>query len=313
MLEKIKNFKRFSFIATAATYFLIFVGGLVRVSGAGLGCPDWPKCFGRWIPPTNAGQLPPDMDPSMFNFTLAWIEYINRLVGVTIGFLIVIVAFLAIKNFRNYPRIIIPSILAALLVAFQGWQGSRVVASELEPIIVTTHMVIAFIIVSLLLYVSLQAHRLAGSDAEKNTKYPAGMKLWIGLLWVMVIIQVMMGTQVRSAIEINARQFPQLTASDWLDKVGMVSHTHSILGVMVIFLAFFVVFKLLAGGGRPSLLVRQSSISIIILICIQLLLGIVLYIGAIPPVMQVLHLWIASLITGLCLILYTAMKKEQEN
>ncbi|PKK83129.1 MAG: hypothetical protein CVT49_09985 [candidate division Zixibacteria bacterium HGW-Zixibacteria-1] len=313
MLEKIKNFKKFAIIATVATYFLIFVGGLVRVSGAGLGCPDWPKCFGRWVPPTSAAQLPPDMDPAMFNFTLAWIEYINRLVGVTIGFLIVIVAFLAIRNFRNRPKIIVPSILAALLVAFQGWQGSRVVASELEPIIVTAHMVIAFIIVSLLLYVSLQARHLAKPDAEKDARYPAGMKLWIGLLWIVVIIQVIMGTQVRSAIEINARQFPELPASAWLDKVGIISHVHTILGTIVTFLAFFAVFRLLAGGSRPSTLVKQSSFGIIILVCLQLLLGITLYIGAIPPVMQVLHLWTASLIIGLCLILYTAMKKKQEN
>ncbi len=74
-----KRFRHLALFATFATYFAIFMGGLVRVSGAGLGCPDWPKCFGRWFPPTSLSQLPPEIDPSLFNLTLAWIEYINRL------------------------------------------------------------------------------------------------------------------------------------------------------------------------------------------------------------------------------------------
>jgi len=187
MEKKLLNFKRLSIITTIFTYILIFLGGLVRVSGAGLGCPDWPKCFGRWIPPTDVSQLPANMDPGLFNFTLAWIEYVNRLAGVMIGLLIAAVGILAIKNFRHYPKILIPAILAALLVAFQGWQGSQVVASELEPIIVSVHMAIAFVIISLLLYITQQAHYLQSPGLEKSAQYPAGMSRWFGLLWLVVI------------------------------------------------------------------------------------------------------------------------------
>ena len=94
-------FKRSVLTSVLSTYFLIFIGGLVRVSGAGLGCPDWPKCFGRWIPPISARQLPIDIDPSLFNFTLAWIEYINRMIGVFVGLSILLTAILALRYFRN--------------------------------------------------------------------------------------------------------------------------------------------------------------------------------------------------------------------
>jgi len=98
--QKVRNFQRLSLITTLATFFLIFVGGLVRVSGAGLGCPDWPKCFGRWIPPLRAEDLPAGFDEQTFNVTLAWIEYINRLIGVIVGFLILATALMALKHFR---------------------------------------------------------------------------------------------------------------------------------------------------------------------------------------------------------------------
>jgi len=81
-------FQKLALATTATTYLLILVGGLVRAAGAGLGCPDWPKCFGSWVPPTGADQLPPGFDPAQFNPALAWTEYLNRLLGVLVGCLI---------------------------------------------------------------------------------------------------------------------------------------------------------------------------------------------------------------------------------
>jgi len=96
-------------MAAVVTYLLIFTGGLVRVSGSGLGCPDWPKCFGRWIPPTSVSQLPPDWDPAQFNFTLAWIEYLNRLFGVFTGLIILVAAILAVKHFAKVQESFFPA------------------------------------------------------------------------------------------------------------------------------------------------------------------------------------------------------------
>ena len=83
-----------------ARYALILVGSLVRVSGAGLGCPDWPRCFGSWIPPASAAELPPQFDASQFNPSLMWTEYVNRLLGVTVGFSILAATVSAWRHHR---------------------------------------------------------------------------------------------------------------------------------------------------------------------------------------------------------------------
>ncbi len=93
-----------------------------------------------------------------------------------------ITALLALKNFRHVPRIVYPAAGAAVLVAFQGWQGSVVVASELEPIIVTVHMLLALIIVSLLIYVTQQAYYLEIPHEGDRTGFPKKMTLWIAVL-----------------------------------------------------------------------------------------------------------------------------------
>ena len=88
------------------TYALIFIGGFVRVTDSGLGCPDWPKCFNRWYPPLSTLDIPQDFidyydnyncvkgeNCDQFDISKAWIEYLNRLFGVITGFVITIMLF----------------------------------------------------------------------------------------------------------------------------------------------------------------------------------------------------------------------------
>src|SRR5437868_8273358 len=111
---RFSSFQRLALATTATTYLLILVGGLVRASGAGLGCPDWPKCFGRWIPPLSKKDVPAAIDPSLFNVTKAWTEYVNRLLGVSVGLLIFSTLVLAFLHHRHARRILVPTITAFL-------------------------------------------------------------------------------------------------------------------------------------------------------------------------------------------------------
>lgn len=305
-------YRRMAFISTTAVYLLIFIGGLVRVAGAGLGCPDWPKCFGHWIPPVSISQLPPDIDPALFNFTLAWIEYINRLIGVFIGILILVTAVLAVKYYRNVPKIMYTTIAAALLVGFQGWYGSLVVGSGLLPITITIHMLLALLIVCMLIYVTQSAFYQENPDSDKGAVYPANARTWTWFLAGAAVIQVVLGTQIRSALEILREKFPLLTASEWLDLTGVVQNIHWVLGVAMFFISWHIGIKILKFSERLPLLVKQSAVGIMALVILQLVIGLVVVTAGLPALAQLFHLWVASLYLGLIVLLSIALKRGEE-
>ena len=117
----LNRFQKLALTTVAATLFLILVGSLVRATGAGLGCPDWPKCFGVWIPPTSLADLPAGYDPADFNVFKTWTEYINRLIGVVIGLLIIIAtAFTSLSYRRKRPVVTYAAWAAFVLVLVQG-------------------------------------------------------------------------------------------------------------------------------------------------------------------------------------------------
>lgn len=307
-----RRFRLFALAGTAATYFLIFVGGLVRVAGAGLGCPDWPKCFGRWFPPTSISQLPPDIDPATFNFALAWIEYVNRLIGMTVGLLIGSAAIWALISYRRYPKIVIPAAIAGVMVAYQGWQGGQVVSSELEPLLVSVHMGLAFIIAALMLYVTLQAWYI---EKEKVSPVPVDGNASIGgLPWqlaglsIIAIIQVISGTQVRTALEMAAEAFPHLPPSEWLDKAGSIHLIHTGLGVILTLATWKIGSKILRVTTQD--IVIRGAWAAMILAAGQLLIGAILSLAGIPGILRLFHLLLSGLYMGMLVLLYSALHRE---
>lgn len=297
-------FKRSVLTSVLSTYFLIFIGGLVRVSGAGLGCPDWPKCFGRWIPPISARQLPIDIDPSLFNFTLAWIEYINRMIGVFVGLSILLTAILALRYFRNNKKILYPSILAVFLVTFQGWQGGQVVASELEPMLVSSHLIIALLIVSTLLYV-LQQINFMENRTVKNSTYQRKIKCAVLALWIFMGIQIVIGTQVRSAIESHVNLYPLLNATEVLSEIKSIDLLHRTTGLLAVVMSLTLSIYLTKKETKSQL--RAFSIALSLVIMVQLLVGITLAYFGLAALAQLVHLWLASLLAGILLLIYTSL------
>jgi heme a synthase len=285
---RLTSFQRLALWTTAATYFLILVGGLVRASGAGLGCPDWPRCFGSWIPPASAAELPPQFDVSQFNATLMWTEYLNRLLGVTVGFLILATTVSAWRHHRRDPRIVWTTTFALLLTGFQGWLGGRVVAHELAAWIVTVHMIVALIIVQMLLYVTVSAQGAPRAQGAKGAR---------GAMFVLILItlvQIAFGTQVRGAVDtaLDAGVARDLA----LGAVGQLDYLHRDLA-----------FAVVAGAAAVWLWLRSKhagtvvvwwALVVLVLATLQVALGAVMAYGSLLPAAQVGHLTVASLLLG---------------
>jgi heme a synthase len=312
---QLTRFRRWAVASTLIVYFLIFVGGLVRVSGAGMGCPDWPKCFGLWIPPTDASELPPQYDKTNFNVVLTWVEYINRLIGVFTGFVILITAALAVKNFRRVPKILVPTVAALVLTGVQGWLGKVVVATDLHPVIVTLHLVLALIIVSILVYAAQQAYYLEspnaiyrGSASHEKTSIPAHH--WILVLWIAALAQVALGTQVREKLELLVSIFPLMTEPEWIEETGLIGKLHGAYGTLLSAATWVCGYRILRMPALPPL-VRNSTYLIMGLMLAQLIVGISLVKVGIPQVMQIFHQWISSLYIGALLALYVALKPSR--
>ena len=305
-----KRLRAWALASTIATFLLIFVGGLVRVSGAGLGCPDWPKCYGRWMPPTSLAQLPPDVDPSTFNLTLAWIEYTNRLIGVVIGLFILTTAILAWKYARPKRRIFYPALAALVLVALEGWQGGAVVGTKLAALVVTVHMVLAFLIASVLIYLTLQLHWEVEGVAARSEPRSRSLTRWLWPLWIVAVVSVAFGTQVRSEVEALTAQFPSEAIATLMTSVGWIKLAHPVVGGALLVATWWVGLSLLWKANVTTPLARSAAWALMILSVLQMTLGLTLVGVGLPAALRVLHLWLSSFYVGALVVLHVTLHSQ---
>jgi heme a synthase len=295
------SFQRLAVWTTATTYVLILVGGLVRASGAGLGCPDWPRCFGSWIPPASAAELPAPFDVSQFNPTLMWTEYLNRLLGVAVGFLIFATLISAIRHHRRVPGILWPTVAAFLLTGFQGWLGGRVVAHELAAWIVTVHLIVALVIVSLLVYATLYAFYRTGASGAAlpppRIDLPAQRRLaWLtGAVIGVTLAQVALGAQVRGRVDAALDAGTPRTAA--LGMVGDYDRWHRDTAAVVVGGTVLLLLLVVTQTGVPRAVARVAYVTAGF-VGLQVAIGLTMAYLGLTPALQVAHLSTSSLLLG---------------
>ena len=296
-----RGFRHIAVATTAATFLLIAAGGFVRAAGAGLGCPDWPRCFGRWIPPTDASQLPPEIDPARFDFALAWIEYVNRLLGVVVGLLIVAVLISAWHVHRRRPAILVPAAVTALLVAFQGWFGGQVVAHELDPRLVTVHLFVALAIVGLLLHLVVQGFDAEGGRLPRPPAEAAPLFRLSLVVLVAAVAQMVLGAFLRGGLEGVLAADPDLERARLIGRAGASDEVHRTGALVVVLLCAWLLWqarvRLPESPGLRRLLQAPAWLTLA-----QTAAGLGLVSLALPPVLQLVHLVLGSLLFG-CLVL----------
>ena len=318
-IKKQNRFRRFGILTIAAVFFLIFIGGLVRSTGSGMGCPDWPKCFGQFIPPTDVSELPADYKTKFavvgkeiadFDAFKTWTEYYNRLVGVVIGLLILLTVVFAIPYLRsNNKKIFWLSFLAFVLVGIQGWIGAKVVFSDLATYMVSIHMLIALVIVALLIYTITASQDFI---IEQQFDY-APLKSLIFLSLIISLVQTVSGTQVREAVDEVAQRFDNRWL--WTEELGLIFKAHRSWSILNLGLSAFLMIQFKKLFERNSILYK-ASLALVLLMSTQALTGAVLANLGFPKQFQSIHLTLGSLTAGMQIFIAilvltkTKIKKE---
>ena len=299
MPRRLTSFQTLALLTTGVTYVLILVGGLVRASGAGLGCPDWPKCFGSWIPPASVADLPAGFDPAQFNPTLMWTEYLNRVLGVIVGLLIFATLVSAFRHHRRTPSILWPTLAAFLLVGFQGWLGGVVVEHELAAWIVTAHLLVALVIVSLLLFSTVYAFFGTGTSEPSPRRSPI---IWSSLaLIILTLAQVTLGAQVRGGVDdALIHGTPRARA---LASVGAFDTWHREMALVVLATTVAVFLLVRTRHARERPLTHVAGV-VAALVLAQVGIGLWMAYSALTPAAQVAHLTTSSLVLGAETVLF---------
>ncbi len=312
---------RFQKLATAAlvsVLALMFVGPVVRVTGAGMGCPDWPTCWGRLIPPTSVEQVDFDSlpvekfqrkaermgrDPATitretlraeFNPRHVWTEFVNRLFSLPVGFFTLATFIAAFWQREKRPLVFWLAFASLVVVLVNAWMGARVVYSGLRPGVLTAHLALAMGLLGLLAYCAWR-----GTDTPWRVRMADGprLRLWwtVIILLGLTVATGIIGAQVRELTDELAKQAESAPRSTWIGELEgswqyLVHRSSSwaVLGVTV--LAYRLTARHRQGGAGP---VEKVVLGIVLA---QMVLGIVMAQIHIYSWVQVLHVGLAAVL-----------------
>lgn len=327
-------------LAIISVYLIFLAGSFVRMTGSGMGCPDWPKCFGYYIPPTSEEQLlwepnktfekgmiitkdevlltalkdfttSSEFNPSnweqytkhdyaIFNVFHTWTEYINRLVSVLAGFVFLFLMYKSLAFWNKKRSLTVLSFTAFLMMLFEAWLGKIVVDSNLKPTLITIHMVVGLLIIGVL----LRTYFLSRPQQQFKTN-----SLFTKLLIVSVIfslIQVAMGTQVRQFIDEQVKLFGFENKNYSLMNPSFKFYFHRSFTIAIVFVNFGMFYL-----NQTKQLGYKLVNWIMVLIFLEIITGILMYYAEFPIGTQALHLMAGAILFGLQFYLWMQSRGEK--
>jgi cytochrome c oxidase assembly protein subunit 15 len=327
--------------ALVLVYLVILAGALVRMTGSGMGCPDWPKCFGYYIPPTEEKELlytvgkeyskgqviikdesllvakdhfvaPKNFesahwekytkhDYAIFNPLHTWVEYLNRLVGALAGMACLVALVFSFGFWKENKKLIFYCLLICFLMGFQAWLGKTVVDSVLNPYKITTHMLAALLIVAVQLYVIYSVQ-----ENKKIKTFDNEFKWVLYAALGLTVVQIIFGTQVRESVDaITELGLPKEV---WIQNPKGGFYTHRSFSILVVCANAFLFWR-----NRKLTLGFDKMNWIIGLLSIEILSGIAMYYFSFPFGSQTIHIAMATLLFGLQLYLILENSKKHSN
>lgn len=339
------SFQKITKTALILVYLVIVAGGLVRMTGSGMGCPDWPKCFGYYIPPTDINELmwspgreftkgqviikdeklfvaretfkssteynPKNWEPytkhdyAVFNPVHTWVEYLNRLVGALAGLAVLAMAIASFTFWRKKTNIILLSWLSVFMMGFQAWLGATVVYSVLNPVKITIHMVMALLIVAVLLYILDKSKEI--ESRAITFKSDTLFKRFLILSLLITLVQVILGTDVRQFVDERVKMLGYDNMHLVMDNPVITFYFHRSFSFIVIGINFWLYLR----NRKFSLGFAKTGWAMLLLI-IEVLSGMAMYYLDFPTGMQTTHLVIASITFGIQFYLILESRRENK-
>lgn len=315
--KRLTAFRRLCLFGTILAFCVIVLGAYVRLSHAGLGCPDWPGCYGH----LTAGQAAANQHAVNAAYPDRPVEYakalkemLHRYLAATLGCVILLIGALAWRNRRDPMQPVRMPLAVVGLVVFQGMLGMWTVTLLLKPAIVSAHLAGGLTTMALLWWMSLQA------TGRSRPRSEDGLRRWAVIGMVVLVAQILLGGWVSTNYSaVACPDFPTCQRSFWpamdfkdafvlwrglgIDyEGGVLDHparvaihfTHRIGAIVAALVVGFVAWKAMRTGQSPG--VRTAGIALAVALATQLLVGPLMVIKTFPLPLATAHNAMAALL-----------------
>lgn len=324
-MQQYKVYYKFTQLLLVFVFATILAGSIVRATGSGMGCPDWPTCFGNAIPPTEEymvhfqkthpykkGQFIIYNDSlkyakrtftsteeynkddwqqyeknnyAKFNVAQTWIEYINRLVTGVLGFIILAHIVWSFRLFwKKRKSVVWWSLSLLVLTAFEAWLGKIVVDTNLAVVKITLHMLFALLI-GFVAVIVLQ--KLKDEKTVKNKQ----LKWLSTVAFVLVLLQIILGTDVREQIDEISTAMSFTGRETWIHQLNNVFLIHQNGAWIAALLCIYLFWQSLSYKA-----LQRVSYYILLSVLATVAVGLILFYMNLPQAAQPLHLLLSSLL-----------------
>lgn len=295
LLPTSKNFRRLTIITSCWVFLLIVFGAVVRVTGSGMGCPDWPLCYNQVIPPSQM---------------TAWIEVIHRVVAGIASLLSVTVAIVAWRHYRSQRLIVVPAMWAVGIVFFQAFLGAVTVWLSNHPLTVIAHLLAAMSYLAVTLFLTTVVHiptaylAQAGVSTAQHKSFLRFLLLaGVAVLFVLISGATVTGTGSSLAcLDWPLCQGEIFPANVHLGTIIHLFHRYIVVAVGVLIAA--VVLQIRRHYTQYPLLVKWAT-ALGLLFLAQIVVGGINVLLRFPRIINAAHLGLAAAIWGSVIILAT--------
>ncbi len=280
----LSRFRKLAAVTLGTAILLVAVGVFVRATDSGLGCPDWPLCYGQVVPPLGDAK--------------AWIEWIHRDIAAIIGFMIVALAVLVVRDHRDRPSLVWPSFAAVGLVGYQAWLGRETVRLGNSGESVTAHLAAAMLLVGLLVFLTVRAGfpaRIVGRGASQR------FTLFVTFAAVATFALLLFGSNVTATD--TALVFPDwpLMGGSLIPPLTEASSAHIlhrwVAGLVALIVAVVAIVAWRTQRDRPMLV--RVAVGAAGLFSVQVVIGGLQVLTRLSAWTQTLHLAIGAVIWAL--------------